>query len=192
MATKNKILLGLAILIGIAIFAWSKRDVYVGIAGVTFRFPNQAVVSVNTTVPLDGLDTTQGAFIELPNGHYFGSWGLLLQSSKERGANGMSEGLIDALRRGDLRLNRTPFGWYEWGRICGREDWYFQRIPDRDSSIYSIGTLICHDTGICKLNFAYRDVDVQVSVSRQQIDSVSEVKQKAIVLLQKYEMPKEK
>lgn len=192
MATKNKILLGLAILIGIAIFAWSKRDVYVGIAGVTFRFPNQAVVSVNTTVPLDGLDTTQGAFIELPNGPYFGSWGLLLQSSKERGANGMSEGLIDALRRGDLRLNRTPFGWYECGRICGREDWYFQRIPDRDSSIYSIGTLICHDTGICKLNFAYRDVDVQVSVSRQQIDSVSEVKQKAVVLLQKYEVPKEK
>jgi hypothetical protein len=151
---------------------WSQRNVDLKIASVTFRVPNPAIISASSLRATSGaLDSTQGAFLEIPNGPHYGKWGVLLQSSAERRANGFPSPFDAAVAEGTVgtALQLTSFGWYRCTELCGRDVWYFRRKPTRDDSTYSVGSIICHETEICDLFFAYRDVDVQVSLQQSQI-----------------------
>lgn len=153
---------------------WSQRNVDLKIASVTFRFPNPAIVSASSLRAISGaLDSTQGAFLEIPNGPYYGKWGVQLQSSAERRANGFPSPFDVTVAEGTVgsALQLTSFGWYRCTELCGRDVWYFQRKPTRDDSTYSVGSIICHETEICHLFFSYRDVDVQISLQQSQIEN---------------------
>jgi hypothetical protein len=191
MVIKNKFLIGTAILLVIAFYAWSKRTVDVEIADVSFRFPAQAVISSTGTEATGGLDRNPGAFVALPNGPYHGKWGLLLQSNKDRHGDGMPSGFKEMLSKGDLHFSKTPFGWLNCDANCGRDTWFFHRLPNKADSTYSVGTVICFDTDICKLFLSYRDVDVQVSLERQRVNEASMVMNQVVGLLRKYDLMSE-
>ena len=153
---------------------WSQRNVDLKIASVTFRFPNPAIVSASSLRAISGaLDSTHGAFLEIPNGPYYGKWGVLLQSSAERRANGFPSPFDVTVAEGTVgsALQLTSFGWYSCTELCGRDVWHFRRKPTRDDSTYSVGSIICHETEICHLFFSYRDVDVQISLQQSQIEN---------------------
>lgn len=153
---------------------WSQRNVDLKIASVTFRVPNSAIISASSLGATSGaLDSTQGAFLEIPNGPYYGKWGVQLQSSAERRANGFPSPFNVMVAEGKIgpALQPTSFGWYRCIELCGRDVWYLRRMPTRDDSIYSLGSIVCHETEICHLFFSYRDVDVQVSLQQSQIEN---------------------
>lgn len=187
MATKSKLLAcGMLLLLVVAFYAWSKRSINVEIAGVSFKFPAQVVVSSGEAV--EGLDRNSGAFVVLPNGPSHGNWGLLLQSSKDRGGDGMPPGLKENLGKGDQHFSKTPFGWFACDGNCGREAWFFHRVPNKADSTYSVGTVVCFDTDICNLFLSYKEVDVQVSVERQKVSEASEVMRQVPGLLGQYDV----
>ncbi|WP_432379138.1 hypothetical protein [Duganella sp. P38] len=71
------------------------------IASVTFRVPNPAIISASSLrATSSALDSTQGAFLEFPNGPYYGKWGIYLQSSAERRANGFPPPFDAAIAEG--------------------------------------------------------------------------------------------
>ncbi|MBA5635509.1 hypothetical protein H3H37_00300 [Duganella sp. LX20W] len=153
---------------------WSQRNVDLKIASTTFRVPNPAIISASSLRATSGaLDNTQGAFLEISNGPYFGKWGVLLQSSAERRANGFPSPFDTAIAEGTVEtaLQLTSFGWYRCMELCGRDVWYFSRKPTRDDSTYSVGSIVCNETEICHLFFSYRDVDVQISLQQRQIEN---------------------
>lgn len=183
MAKKSKFMLGLVLFFALIFFVWTKRTVEIKIASVVFKIPAHAIINVDTIQSTIGLDKNQGIAIDLPNGPYFGHWGLLLQSSKERRGNGIPLSLYEALKRNEIALKKSSFGWLECGNFCEQENWYFERPPQLNDSVYSVGTLICHETDICKINFSYRDVDVQVSIERKDINDASNILKNAMTLL---------
>lgn len=187
MAIKSKVF-SITLLLVMVFYTWSKRSVDVEIAGITFRFPAHAVVSLTGTEVTNGMDRNQGAFVALPNGPYHGKWGLLLQAGKDRHGDGMPSGLKDMLSKGDVKFSKTPFGWLNCDASCGREMWLFHRLPDNADSTYSVGTVICFDTGICKLFLSYGDVDVQVSLERSRVSEASAVVNEVVGLLGKYDV----
>lgn len=178
------------LLVTVAFFyLWSQRFVYLKIAGVTFRVPNPAIASASATRSSSGdLDSAQGAFLELPNGPYHGKWGVLLQSSKERKAAGFPSP-FDAMVVGGKSasaLEKTAFGWHKCVESCGRDTWYFRRPPLADDSVYSVNSIVCHKTEICELLFAYRDVDVSVSLQQDKVENASKSMEQATALLSSF------
>jgi len=167
-------------------YLWSQRSVSFNIAGVTFRVPNPAIASASALRSSRGdLDSTQGAFLELPNGPYYGKWGILLQSSNERKAAGFPSP-FDVMVAGGKSANaleKTAFGWYKCAESCGRDTWYFRRAPLADDSVYSVNSIVCHKTEICELLFAYRDVDVSVSLQQDKVEDASKAMEQAVALL---------
>lgn len=153
---------------------WSQRNEDLKIASVTFRLPKPVIISASSLRATNGvLDSTQGAFLEFPNGPYYGKWGISLQSSAQRRANGFPLPFNTAIAEGVVgaALQVTSFGWYRCSDLCGRDIWYFRREPTRHDSTYSVGSIICHETEICHLFLSYRDVDVQVSLQQSQIEN---------------------
>lgn len=180
------------VLIALGLYFWSQRIVDLKIAGVLFRVPNPAIVSASAMRRSSGdLDSTQGAFLELPNGPYFGKWGIQLQSSRERKAKGFPspfDGMVDAQRATDA-LKSTNFGWYQCTESCGRGTWYFKSVPVPGDSVYSVNSIICHETEICELLFTYRDVDVIVSLQRSKIEDAPKVMEQAVAILSSFVVP---
>ncbi|MNY61443.1 hypothetical protein D3C86_1981220 [compost metagenome] len=80
----------------------------------------------------------------------------------------------------------TAFGWYECTGSCGRDTWYFRRSPVAEDSVYSVNSIVCHKTGICELLFAYRDVDVSVTLQQSKIDEASKNLEQAVALLSSF------
>ena len=176
------------------LYFWSLRIVELKIAGVIFQVPNKNIISASALRMTSGeLDNNQGAFLEFPNGPYFGKWGILLQSSADRNANGFPSPfeVLVSEGRAESVLKMTSFGWYQCDESCGRGIWYFRKVPARDDSTYSLGSVICHETEICKLFFSYRDVDVEVSLRQSQIENVSQDLQKATALVSSLARPTE-
>lgn len=172
-------------------YLWSQRMVDLKIAGVTFRVPNPSIISASSLRATGGaLDSTQGAALEIPNGPYFGKWGVLLQSSAERRANGFPLPFYTTLAEGTVEsaLQLTSFGWYRCMESCGRGVWYFRRMPTRDDSTYSVGSIICDETEICHLFFSYRDVDVQVSLQQNKIENAPANLEQAAELIASFDV----
>lgn len=188
MATRNRFLIGMLALLVIAFVLWIKRNVEIEIAGVRFSFPAKAVFSSSKSGSVLGLDQNSGAFVVLPEGPYYGSWSLLLQSSKDRAGDGMPSGFKDALGKGEITLSKTSFGWLACDARCGRDEWLFQQVPNPTDSTYSVGTVICFDTEICKLFLSYGDVDVQVSMQRERVNEVPQVLNGVIAVLGKHDL----
>lgn len=167
-------------------YFWSQRMVELKIAGVTFRIPNpQIIIASDVGRDAAPLDNTEGAFLEIPNGPYFGKWGIFLQSSMERKGKGFPSPFDAMVDEGDTAnaLKMTQFGWYQCIDSCGRNNWYFRKIPAKNDSVYSIGSIICYETEICHLYFSYRDVDVKVSLQHSKIENAGEVMQQAAILV---------
>lgn len=183
---KSKVIVLCFALGAAAFYFWSQRIVDLKIAGITFRVPNPAIVSASAMRGTSGeLDSTQGAFLELPNGPYYGKWGILLQSSKERKAKGFPspfDVMVDGGRSAEA-LKKTGFGWYHCTESCGRDTWYFRRAPVEDDSVYSANAIVCHQTEICELIFAYHDVDVTVSIQRNKVEEATKIMEQAVALL---------
>ena len=191
--SKRKVsLLFLILVLGITfLYIWSQRIVDLQIAGVTFRVPNPAIVSASSLRANNGvLDSTQGAFLEISNGPYFEKWGILLQSSAERRTNGFPLPFDARVTGGTMEsaLQMTSFGWYKCIDSCGRDIWYFRRMPIRDDSTHSVGSIICHETEICHMYFSYRDVDVQVSLQKNKIENASANLEQAVKLVASLEV----
>jgi hypothetical protein len=187
---KSKIIVLSSILLAaVAVFfLWSQRFVDLKIAGVTFRVPNPAIVSASAMRSSSGdLDGTQGAFLDLPNGPYYGKWAILLQSSKERKAKGFPSP-FDAVAGGKSKgaLEKTAFGWCKCAESCGRDTWYFSRAPLADDSVYSVSSIVCHKTEICELLFSYGDVDVSVSLQQSKVADGSKAMEQAVALLSSF------
>jgi hypothetical protein len=166
----------------IAVYYWyASRIVSVQIASVTFHVPNSSIVSTSYAEDFDrGLDRNQGAFLQFPEGPYHGNWGIFLQSSSERKAGGFPAQIAAALTTiagagAFLEGTQMPFGWYKCHEKCVGSNWYFRRVPILGDSIYSVESMVCYDTGFCELFFAYRDVDVAISIQPDQIDRVPDV-----------------
>lgn len=174
------------------LYFWSLRIVDLKISGVTFQVPSQNIISASALrMTSDELDNNQGAFLEFPNGPYFGKWGILLQSSADRKVNGFPSPfkILVSEGRAESVLKMTSFGWYQCDESCGSGTWYFRKVPARDDSTYSLGSVICNETEICKLFFSYRGVDVQVSLRQSQIENASQDLQKATALVSSLARP---
>lgn len=186
---KSKVIVLCFILIVTSLYFWSRRIVDLEIAGVTFSVPKTAIVSASAARGSSGaLDSTEGVFLELPNGPYYGKWGILLQSSKERKAKGFPSP-FDSMFVGKSAadaLKKTAFGWYQCMESCGRDIWYFRSIPLAEDSIYSVNSIVCHKTEICELLFAYQDVDVSISLQQGKIEKASKVMGQALALLSSF------
>lgn len=151
--------------------------------------------STQYRVPSGGLG---GTLMNLPPSFYIevwcegcdgvGDWGILLQSSHERHADGMPPVLRERLRRSDLQFKKTSFGWLECGAICGRETWYFQRQPLFNESRYAVVSVTCQETNICKLAFSYKDMDVEVTLDRASIADVPQILQAAQLQIKQLEV----
>jgi hypothetical protein len=178
-----------AVVIGIALMLlWHYREVDIRIVGVTLAVPARTIVAMSGKNDRSDLDKTEGAMLALPDGPYFGEWGILLQSSHERHADGMPPVLRESLRRSDLQLKKTSFGWLECGAICGRETWYFQRQPLFNESRYAVVSVTCQETNICKLAFSYKDMDVEVTLDRASIADVPQILQAAQLQIKQLEV----
>ena len=175
--------------VALAVYLWHQRFVDVEIAGIKFRVPNPTVVSASSMRKTSGgLDSTHGVFLELPNGPYYGRWGILLEPSDQRKAKGFPSP-FDAMvveEKSTYALTLTASGWYRCAESCGRDVWYFRRKPMADDSIYSVQSVVCHKTEICELLFAYRGVDVTVSLQQNKIEDASKVVEEAIAILSSY------
>lgn len=183
---ESKIVALFFVLTAASLYLWSQRRIIdLTIADVTFHVPNSAIVSASAIRGTSGdLDSTQGAFLELPAGPYYGKWGILLQSSKERKAKGfpLPFATMDHSERAADVLKKTKFGWYQCTE-CGKDTWYFRRAPVADDSIYSVNSIVCHKTEICELFFSYQNVDVTVSLPQSDIENAPKSMEQAVTLL---------
>ncbi|MFA9218029.1 MAG: hypothetical protein ACEQSK_13105 [Sphingomonadaceae bacterium] len=190
MAKKTNILIVITLLLFAVFYTYSKRTIEINIASVNFKFPAKAVVSA-TGIWAGGLDTNQEAFVVFPNGPYLGSWGISLQSSKDRRGNGMPDEIEGMLTNGDNFLSKNTFGWFECGAECGRDRWFFRKFPNKSDSTYSVGTVVCFYRSYCNLFLSYRDVDVRVALEPLRVSDAPAVLDQVIVLLEKYDAKSE-
>lgn len=184
---KSKLAISCLVLVLGIFYFWAQRgNVDLKIGDVIFRVPSSAIVSGSSTRSTNGgLDNTEGAFLEFPNGPYYGKWGILLQSNRERKAKGFppSFDASSSVMGAAEAFKKTTFGWYQCGESCGRETWYFRRAPTPEDSVFSVNSIVCHETEICELLFAYRDVDVTVSLQKNNIENASQVMEQVSTML---------
>ena len=193
MVTRTKLLIIGTLLFAATSYAWTDRDVDITIAGVSFRFPAQAVISSQSIgVRSNELDRNEGAFIVLPGGPYHGKWGILLQSSRDRAGDGVPSAVKMALNSGDNVFTPTSFGWFACDTKCGRGKWFFRRIPNGTDSTDSVGTVLCYKTNICKLSLSYGAVDVQVSMQLERVSQASEVMRQVGEVLRNHDNAKDR
>lgn len=185
---KNKIAIFLVVVFA-SFFTWIKlKPIELKIASVTFKVPHSSVVSASATRGSSGdLDNTEGAFLALPNGPYHGKWGIFLQSSKERKGKEFPSPFDNLVVKNNLDFKdvfkKNSSGWYECIESCGKNVWYFKKIPTNGDSVYSVKSVVCHETRICELLFVYQDVDVSVSLQQNDIEKSSEILEQAAAML---------